>query len=94
MTIKFQFFTLNNDRSQFTFLDMSSSTFHKEKEILLSQNYEVLDDIIYAKTSEEAVEHYKSDYIYVLEETTKAINPLYSLILFIIESTRAYFKRK
>lgn len=93
MTIKFQFFTLNNDRSQFTFLDMSSSTFHKEKEVLLSQNYEVLDDVIYAKSSEEAVEHYKSNYMYLLE-ATKATNPLYSLILFFIESARAYFKRK
>ena len=80
MAIKFQFFTLNNDRKQFTFLDMSSSTFLKEKETLLSQGFEVLDDVIYAETSEEAVEHYKSNYIYVLEEYNRASNPFYIII--------------
>ncbi|WP_318406393.1 hypothetical protein [Photobacterium leiognathi] len=93
MAIKFQFFTLNNDRKQFTFLDMSSSTFLKEKETLLSQGFEVLDDVIYAETSEEAVEHYKSDYIYVLEEYNRASNPFY-IVLSIIESILDRFKHK
>ncbi|PQJ62802.1 MULTISPECIES: hypothetical protein [Photobacterium] len=93
MAIKFQFFTLNNDRKQYTFIDMSSSTFLKEKEALLSQGFEVLDDVIYAETSEEAVEHYKSNFIYVLEEYNKADNPFYSVLL-IFESIRDYFKRK
>ena len=89
MAIKFQFFTLNNDRKQFTFLDMSSSTFLKEKETLLSQGFEVLDDVIYAETSEEAVEHYKSNYIYVLEEYNRASNPFY----IIIDSIKNLLKR-
>ncbi|KPA51379.1 hypothetical protein VT25_14705 [Photobacterium leiognathi subsp. mandapamensis] len=89
MAIKFQFFTLSNDRKQFTFLDMSSSTFLKEKETLLSQGFEVLDDVIYAETSEEAVEHYKSNYIYVLEEYNRASNPFY----IIIDSIKNLLKR-
>ncbi|MBP2701371.1 hypothetical protein [Photobacterium lucens] len=89
MAIKFQFFTLSNDRKQFTFLDMSSSTFLKEKETLLSQGFEILDDVIYAETSEEAVEHYKSNYIYVLEEYNRASNPFY----IIIDSIKNLLKR-
>ncbi len=80
--MKYQFFTIpTSDRKKFTFLDMSSSTFLVEKEKLLSQGFEVEDDAIYAENSNEAVEKFKSNYVYVLEEYNISTNPFYSLLL-------------
>ncbi len=72
---------------------MSSPTFYQEKQILLSQGFVVLEDVIYADTSEEAVANYKSDYIYALEEYNIASNPFY-IIINMIKSIQSHFKRK
>lgn len=82
MTNKYQFFTMpDSNRKQFTFLDMASETFLAEKESLLEQGFEVEDDSIYAENAEEAVEKYKSNYVYALEEYNTSTNPFYSLVL-------------
>ncbi|CZF79048.1 hypothetical protein GCE9029_01225 [Grimontia celer] len=82
MANKYQFFTIpNSKRQKFTYLDMASNTFLEEKDALLAQGYEVEDDSIYADSAQEAVEKYKSNYIYALEEYNTSSNPFYSLIL-------------
>lgn len=82
MANKYQFFTIpNSNRQEFTYLDMASITFLEEKDALLAQGYEVEDDSIYADSAQEAVEKYKSNYIYALEEYNTSSNPFYSLIL-------------
>lgn len=83
MAIKYQFFCIpGTDRKEFTYLDMSSATFLKEKKALLAQGVEVEDDVIYAENSSEAVEKFKSNYIYALEEYNRSTNPFYTLLLF------------
>ena len=80
MTSKYQFFTIpSSNRQKFTFLDMASNTFLVEKEKLLSQGFEIEDDTIYAETPNEAVKHFKSNYVYALEEYNASTNIFYSL---------------
>ncbi|PQJ85058.1 hypothetical protein [Aliivibrio sifiae] len=70
---KYQFFCIpNSERKQYTFLDMSSSTFRREKTEILEQGFEVEDDVIYADTAEKAVEKFKSNFIYAVDEYGKA----------------------
>ncbi|MGF1701490.1 hypothetical protein L4D09_14420 [Photobacterium makurazakiensis] len=83
---KFQFFCKpNTGRKQFTFLNPSSDSFLQEKEQLLSEGFEVEDDYIYAKTESEAVEKFKSNYIYATEEYV-ASHPESGLFIFLKES--------
>ncbi|PKF49319.1 hypothetical protein [Enterovibrio nigricans] len=80
MARKFQFFTHpETNRNQFTYLDMASQTYHAEKNALLSQGLVVTDDAIYAENEEEAVEKFKSHFIYVMEEYNASTNPFYSI---------------
>ncbi|MGF1725637.1 hypothetical protein [Photobacterium nomapromontoriensis] len=82
MINKYQFFCIpDSNRKKFTFIDMSSDSFLTEKEVLLSQGFEVEDDVIYAENSKEAVEKFKSNYVYALEEYNTSSNPFYSILL-------------
>ncbi|RWX52754.1 hypothetical protein [Photobacterium chitinilyticum] len=73
---KYQFFCKpNTNRKEFTFLNSDSDSFLREKEQLLVQGFEVEDDYIYAETESEAVEKFKSNYLYAIEEYTKS-NPV------------------
>lgn len=51
---------------------MASPTFLIEKEALLAQGFEVEEDFIDAATPREAVEKYKSDFLYVADEIGKS----------------------
>ncbi|UTV29959.1 hypothetical protein [Photobacterium atrarenae] len=68
---KFQFFCKpSTNRQAFTFLNSASETFLQEKEQLLAQGFEVENEFIYADTESEAVEKFKSDYLWAIEEYT------------------------
>jgi len=68
---KYQFFCKpNTNRKEFTFLNSASDTFLQEKEQLLVQGFEVEDDYIYAETESEAIDKFKSNYLYAIEEYT------------------------
>ena len=82
MATKYQFFTIpNSDRKKYTYLDMASDTFLVEKAGLLEQGFEIEDDVILAESAEEAVEKYKSNFIYVMEEYNASTNVFYSFYL-------------
>ncbi len=91
---KYQFFCIpNSDRKQYTFLDMSSSTFLREKTAILDQGFEVEDDVIYADTPEEAVEKFKSNFIYAVDEYGKT-NPSYCFAVFFQSLYKMIFTKK
>ncbi len=91
---KYQFFCIpNSDRKQYTFLDMSSSTFLREKTAILDQGFEVEDDVIYADTPEEAVEKFKSNFIYAVDEYGKT-NPSYGFAVFFQSLYKMIFAKK
>ncbi|GLR74011.1 hypothetical protein [Aliivibrio sifiae] len=91
---KYQFFCIpNSDRKQYTFLDMSSSTFLREKTAILDQGFEVEDDVIYADTPEEAVEKFKSNFIYAVDEYGKT-NPSYGFAVFFQSLYKMIFTKK
>ncbi|MFM5508752.1 hypothetical protein ACET6U_07240 [Aeromonas rivipollensis] len=70
---RYQFFSVPaSRRQQYTYVDMASPTFLIEKEALLAQGFEVEEDFIDAATPREAVEKYKSDFLYVADEIGKS----------------------
>ena len=70
---RYQFFSVPaSRRQQYTYVDMASPTFLIEKEALLAQGCEVEEDCIDAATPREAVEKYKSDFLYVADEIGKS----------------------
>ncbi|MBL0433528.1 hypothetical protein JD501_11125 [Aeromonas hydrophila] len=70
---KYQFFsTPASNRQQYTFIDMASPTFLPEKEALLAQGFEVEEDFIDAANPREAVEKYRSNFLYVADEIGKS----------------------
>lgn len=70
---RYQFFSVPaSRRQQYTYVDMASSTFLIEKKALLAQGFEVEEDFIDAATPREAVEKYKSDFLYVADEIGKS----------------------
>ncbi|GAB6262320.1 hypothetical protein [Photobacterium sp. R1] len=83
---KYQFFCIpDSKRREFTYINMESDTYLAEKKQLLQSGFEVEDDVIYAKTPEEAVEKFRSNYIYALDEYNNSY-PEGGLIKFMIES--------
>ncbi|UIP30568.1 hypothetical protein [Photobacterium sp. TLY01] len=81
MSEKYQFFCVpNTERKEFTYLNMSSSSFIEEKKALLRQGFEVEDDVIYAENPEEAVKKFRSNYVYHLEEYNASTNIFYTLL--------------
>ncbi|MBP3139530.1 hypothetical protein ACTFQF_19270 [Aliivibrio fischeri] len=90
---KYQFFCIpNSDRKKYTFLDMASESFLKEKSVILAQGFEVEDDVIYAETSEEAVEKFKSNFVYAVDEYGKA-DVSYGFAIFIQSIYKKLFKK-
>ena len=70
---RFQFFSVPaSRRQQYTYVDMASPTFLTEKEALLTQGFEVEEDFIDAATPHEAVEKYRSGFLYVADEIGKS----------------------
>ncbi|MGE6098112.1 hypothetical protein ACLH0B_02555 [Aeromonas salmonicida] len=70
---RYQFFSIPaSNRQQYTFIDMASPTFLIEKEALLAQGFEVQEDFIDAASRSEAVEKYKSNFLYVADEVGKS----------------------
>ncbi|WP_265456684.1 hypothetical protein [Aeromonas salmonicida] len=70
---RYQFFSIPaSNRQQYTFIDMASPTFLTEKEALLAQGFEVQEDFIDAASRSEAVEKYKSSFLYVADEMGKS----------------------
>lgn len=70
---KYQFFSIPaSNRQQYTFIDMASPTFQPEKEALLAQGFEVEEDFIDAANPREAVEKYRSNFLYVADEIGKS----------------------
>lgn len=89
---KYQFFCKpNTNRKEFTFLNPTSDTFPREKEQLLAQGFEVEDDYIYADSEPEAIEKFKSNFIYATEEYA-ASNPESAFIIFLKESLHSIIK--
>ncbi|OZS42292.1 hypothetical protein [Photobacterium sanguinicancri] len=89
---KYQFFCKpNTNRKEFTFLNSASDSFLQEKEQLLAQGFEVEDDYIYADTESEAIEKFKSNFIYATEEYA-ASHPESGLFIFLKESVHALTK--
>ncbi|MDF4434478.1 hypothetical protein P3441_23010 [Vibrio parahaemolyticus] len=65
----YQFFCKpESERKEFTYLVMGTETFQEEKKQLLQLGFAVEDDVIHASSSEEAVEKFKSNYVYALDE--------------------------
>ena len=70
---RYQFFSVPaSRRQQYTYVDMASPTFLTEKEALLTQGFEVEEDFIDAATPHEAVEKYRSGFLYVADEIGKS----------------------
>ncbi|MFM5253202.1 hypothetical protein ACEUBK_03595 [Aeromonas hydrophila] len=70
---KYQFFSIPaSNRQQYTFIDMASPTFLPEKAALLAQGFEVEEDFIDAVNPREAVEKYRSNFLYVADEIGKS----------------------
>ncbi|ELI6431020.1 hypothetical protein RRM65_000737 [Aeromonas salmonicida subsp. salmonicida] len=70
---RYQFFSIPaSNWQQYTFIDMASPTFLTEKEALLAQGFEVQEDFIDAASRSEAVEKYKSNFLYVADEMGKS----------------------
>ncbi|MDD1792116.1 hypothetical protein L4D06_06005 [Enterovibrio makurazakiensis] len=66
---KYQFFCKpDSNRKEFTYADMGSETFLAEKNQLIDLGFEVEDDVIYAETTEEAVQKFKSNFLAPLED--------------------------
>lgn len=91
---KYQFFCIpDSDRKHYTYLDMASDSFIKEKAALLQQGFEVEDDAIYADTPKEAVEKFNSNFIYAVDEYGKA-DAGYSVAIFFQSIYKMIFGKK
>ncbi|OAN11347.1 hypothetical protein A3K86_20575 [Photobacterium jeanii] len=65
---KYQFFRKEDGEKAFTFLNSESVSFSEEKSQLLDQGFVVDGDYVYADTQEEAIERYKSNFLYLSGE--------------------------
>ena len=91
---RYQFFSVPaSRRQQYTYVDMASPTFLVEKEALLAQGFEVEEDFIDAASPQEAVEKYKSDFLYVADEIGKS-DEAYAVATALLEAGKGLFGRK
>ncbi|MEC6797056.1 hypothetical protein VXS03_08340 [Photobacterium sp. S4TG1] len=91
---KYQFFCLpHSNREKFTYLDMADKQFITQKEQLLAAGFEVEDDVILADTNAEAVAHYKSNFIYVMEEYNNS-NFITTMINLLISGYKTMINKK
>ena len=89
---KFQFFCMpDTERKEFTYLKMDSDSFIIEKNQLLKLGFEVEDDVIFADTPKDAIEKFKSNYVYALQEY--ADSSAGGLGTFILESYKEIARR-
>ncbi|PSB89546.1 hypothetical protein C5F64_05895 [Photobacterium damselae subsp. damselae] len=97
MVARYQFFCIpNTNRAKFTFVDMGSETFLEEKKQLLESGFEVEDDVIYASSKQEAIELFKSNYLYHLKEFNDA-SPVIGVYTFVSEIAKLHisiFRKK
>ncbi|MGY3889173.1 hypothetical protein ACW5W6_05650 [Aeromonas mytilicola] len=91
---RYPFFSIPaSNRQQYTFIDMASPSFLTEKAALLAQGFEVQEDFIDAASPREAVEKYKSDFIYVADEVGKS-DSSYAAVSALMEMGKRLFGRK
>ncbi|MEZ6929194.1 MULTISPECIES: hypothetical protein [Aeromonas] len=91
---RYQFFSIPaSNRQQYTFIDMASPSFLTEKAALLAQGFEVQEDFIDAASPREAVEKYKSDFLYVADEVGKS-DSSYAAASALMEMGKRLFGRK
>lgn len=90
---KYQFFCKpNTHRQQFTYLAMASDSFLDDKQKLMSIGFEVEGDVIFAGTSQEAVDKFQSNYIHLCDEYNNA-HLESGVATFIIESYQEIRRR-
>ncbi|WP_087024033.1 hypothetical protein [Thaumasiovibrio subtropicus] len=91
---KYQFFAIpGKERQQYTYIDMGSSTFLAEKAQLLEAGFEVDGNVIEASTPEEAIEHYRSHFTYIIEDYNNS-TVIGGLVTFVRESLRSLRKAR
>lgn len=91
MSIKYQFFTRPDIQQQSVqYLDMSTADFIAQKTSLLAQGFVVSGDVIYAA----AVSQYNSGMIAPLAEFNAASSPVYSVVVWWLQSLTAMFFRR
>lgn len=91
MSIKYQFFTRPDIQQQpVQYLDMSTADFIAQKTSLLAQGFVVSGDVIYAA----AVSQYNSGMIAPLAEFNAASSPVYSVVVWWLQSLTAMFFRR
>lgn len=91
---RYQFFSVPaSRRQQYTYVDMASPTFLTEKEALLTQGFEVEEDFIDAATPREAVEKYRSGFLYVADEIGKS-DETYAAATALLEMGKKFLGRK
>lgn len=89
----YQFFSKpDSDRKEFTYLVMGSDTFLTEKHQLLQLGFEVEDDAIHAKNPQEAVEKFRSNFLYALDEYSNS-NFAGGLATFVFETYKDMVRR-
>ncbi|EKO3942009.1 hypothetical protein F7U70_000849 [Vibrio fluvialis] len=76
----------------FTYLDTASNNYQKEKEILLSQGFELDVEPITAASPEEAIQKYTDKLEHELHGANSACHPFYSFAL-MLESALKSRKR-
>ncbi|QZA79273.1 hypothetical protein K4H28_07725 [Deefgea tanakiae] len=70
---KYQFFKLKQTAGdEYRWLDMAQNTFLTHKEQLVGRGFEVIGDVIYADTEQEAIAKFNSGMTYPLEEYNKS----------------------
>ncbi len=91
---RYPFFSIPaSNRQQYTFIDMASPSVLTEKAVLLAQGFEVQEGFIYAASPQEAVEKYKSDFLYVADEVGKS-DSSYAAVSALMEMGKRLFGRK
>ncbi|WP_394209890.1 hypothetical protein [Enterovibrio calviensis] len=86
---KYQFFCKpESNRKEFTYIDMGADTFVSEKDQLLQIGFEVEDDVIYADSSEDAIEKFKSNLCAPLEDYANSTSAG-GIATFVYESAKA-----
>lgn len=94
---KYQFFKLEQTANdEYRWLDMAENTFLMHKEQLLGRGFEVIGDVIYADTEQEAIAKFNSGMIYPLEEYNKSneIGGLFYFVKGISEEIWGRLKKK
>ncbi|MGL4995483.1 MAG: hypothetical protein ACRC6G_04850 [Deefgea sp.] len=90
---KYQFFKLEQtERDEYCYLAMAEDSFLLEKENLLSRGFEVIGDVIYAESEQEAVAKFNSGMIYPLEEYNQS-SPIGGLFYAVKSATEFVVER-